>query len=260
MESEDVFDVEPVEEPAAGVGEAEAAQSEGQVHHDQPDPESQNPWPHLEDYYGFESVDKRNANLLFFRCVLCQPKETTIKGHVSSLYNLKSHVKRNHPVHASQFEEKIKAGSSRGKHRQSPGSSQSSQPPAKKIRQPTNGVAAFGQSAAVTGIRQSVVDTKIVDLFVYNMLPLHVVESPTFVSLIKTLNPSKTSMSRRTLGRRILASHKQLEEYLIRYYLYKFIKLLLMVFKILKYFHIFQICLFYPKFPYFGATLSHENL
>ena len=125
MESEDVFDVEPVEEPATAVGEAEAAQAEGQVHHDQPDPESQNPWPHLEAYYGFESVDKRNANLLIFRCVLCQPKETTIKGHVSSLYNLKSHVKRNHPAHASQFEGKIKGGSSRGKHRQSPGSSQS---------------------------------------------------------------------------------------------------------------------------------------
>ena len=44
MESEDVFvppeDVGPVvEEPAAAVGEAEAAQAEGQVRHDQPDPE-----------------------------------------------------------------------------------------------------------------------------------------------------------------------------------------------------------------------------
>ena len=63
MESEDVFvppeDVGPVEEPAAAVGEAEAAPAEGQVRHDQPDPESQNPWPHLEDYSVFESVDKR---------------------------------------------------------------------------------------------------------------------------------------------------------------------------------------------------------
>ena len=43
MESEDVFvppeDVGPVEEPAMAVGEAEAAQAKGQVHHDQPNPE-----------------------------------------------------------------------------------------------------------------------------------------------------------------------------------------------------------------------------
>ena len=32
-------DVGPVEKPAAAVGEAEAAQAEGQVRHDQPDPE-----------------------------------------------------------------------------------------------------------------------------------------------------------------------------------------------------------------------------
>jgi hypothetical protein len=107
-------------------------------------------------------VDKRNANLMFFRCVLCQPKETTIKGHTSSLYNLKSHVKRNHPAHAIQFEERIKAGSSRGKYRQSSGSrscSQSSQPPAKKkcqLAQPSIGEA-FGRSAAGTGVHERVI-------------------------------------------------------------------------------------------------------
>jgi hypothetical protein len=131
---------------------------------------------------------------------------------------LEVHVKTKHPAHAIQFEERIKGGFSCGKHRQSFGSSassrsnsQSSQPPAKEKRQPTIGEA-FGQAAAGTGVRQSVVDTRIVDLFVCNMLPLQVVESPTFVSLIKMLNPNKTSMSRPTLVKRILASHKQLEE------------------------------------------------
>ncbi|XP_042229523.1 uncharacterized protein LOC121871369 [Homarus americanus] len=229
MEGEDVFvlpddtgpsgPVDSVEEPAVAVSEAveaEAAQAEGQAQ------ESQSPWPHLNDYFVLKSRDKRNANILYFQCFMCQPKETTIKGQATSLYNLKSHVKRKHPAHAIQFEERIKAGSSRGKHRQSSGSgasskssSQSSRPPAKKPRQPTIGEV-FGESAAGTGVRQSVVDKRIVDLFVCNMLPLHVVESPTFVSLIKTLNPSKTSMSRRTLGKKILGSHKQLEEYLIR--------------------------------------------
>ncbi|XP_069960596.1 uncharacterized protein [Cherax quadricarinatus] len=202
-----------VEESAAAVVVAEAAQAEGQ--------ELQNPWPHLDDYFVLKSRDTKNANILHFLCVMCQPKETIIKGQAVSLYNLKSHVRRKHPAHAIKFEERIKAGSSRGKHGQSScgsatnrSSSQSSQPPAKRARQTTIGEAFV---AAGTSVCQSVVDTKIVDLFVCNMLPLHVVESPTFVSLIKTLNPSKASMSRHTLGRRILVSHKQLEEHLIRY-------------------------------------------
>ncbi|XP_018010078.1 uncharacterized protein LOC108667549 isoform X1 [Hyalella azteca] len=162
MKSEDAFvmpeDVRPVEEPALAVDhEAEAAEAERQVCHDKP----QNPWPHLEDFFVFKSVDERNANLMFFQCVLCQPKETTIKGHASSLYNLKSHVKRNHPAHAIQFEERIKAGSSRGKHRQSScsssrSSSLSSQPPAKKkcqLAQPSIGEA-FDRSAAGSGVRE----------------------------------------------------------------------------------------------------------
>ena len=39
-------DVGPVEKPAAAVGEAEAAQAEGQVRHDQPDPEWMSEWMH----------------------------------------------------------------------------------------------------------------------------------------------------------------------------------------------------------------------
>ncbi|XP_034018620.1 uncharacterized protein LOC117503486 [Thalassophryne amazonica] len=202
MKSEDVFvpleDVKPVVEPATAHAAVRAW----------------NPWPHLEDFFVFKSVDKSNNKLMFFRCALCQPKQTTIKAHISSLYNLKSHVRRNHSAQITRFEERIKAGSSRGKRREYPGSSL--QPFAMntcQLSQPTIGEA-FGQSAA--GVHQSVVDAKIVDLFVCNMLPLHVVESPSFIRLIKTLDPSKTSMSSRTLGRRISASHKQLEEHLIR--------------------------------------------
>uniref|UniRef100_A0A672F8K3 HAT C-terminal dimerisation domain-containing protein n=1 Tax=Salarias fasciatus TaxID=181472 RepID=A0A672F8K3_SALFA len=57
--------------------DAPAAQTECRVHQDKP----QNPWPHLKDFFVFKSVDERNASVLFFPCVLCQPKETAIKGH-----------------------------------------------------------------------------------------------------------------------------------------------------------------------------------
>lgn len=223
-EGEDVF-VRPeddVEESTTAVGEAECAQVETLA--------SQNPWPHLKDYFVFTARDKWNDKILYFRCVMCQPKQITIKGQAASLYNLKSHVKRKHPALAIQFEERTRAGSSRGKHRQSSGGSainQSSQPCVREAHQPSTGETSV--QTAGTGVLQSVVDRRVVDLFVDNMLPLHVVESPTFVDLIKTLSPSKTLMSCFNLGKRILARHKQLEEYLTRYLfkLYKFIKLLL---------------------------------
>ncbi|KAK8747835.1 hypothetical protein OTU49_017533 [Cherax quadricarinatus] len=47
------------------------------------------------------SRDMKNANILYFLCVMCQSKETIIKGQAVSLYNLKLHVKRKqHPAHA----------------------------------------------------------------------------------------------------------------------------------------------------------------
>ncbi|KAG5860634.1 hypothetical protein JTB14_023063 [Gonioctena quinquepunctata] len=47
------------------------------------------------------------------------------------------------------------------------------------------------------------------------MIPLHVVESKSFGALIKTLNPSRNSISRRTSGRRITDEHIELKQHLI---------------------------------------------
>ncbi|KAG5868429.1 hypothetical protein JTB14_029045 [Gonioctena quinquepunctata] len=74
----------------------------------------------------------------------------------------------------------------------------------------------FGIAATGSGVPQAKVDKCIVNLFVSNMIPLHVVESKSFGALIKTLNPSKNSISRRTLGRRITDEHIELKQHLIR--------------------------------------------
>lgn len=74
----------------------------------------------------------------------------------------------------------------------------------------------FGIAATGSGVPQAKVDKGIVNLFVSNMIPLHVVESQSFGALIKTLNPSKSSISRRTLGRRITDEHIELKQHLIR--------------------------------------------
>jgi hypothetical protein len=185
-------------------------------------PPALNPWPHIEDFYILES---RNGQALTYHCVLCEPKEVIIKGHTSTLNNLKSHLSRNHPSQIKNFEDTVKAGSMQGKKRGSHSSEcsivqqndhQLMLQPSAKIKRQSTVADSFQKAASGISVRQMVVDRKIVDMFVYNMLPLQVVESPTFVSLVRTLNPTKTSMSRRTLGRKIVTRHKQLEEYIIR--------------------------------------------
>lgn len=54
-----------------------------------------NPWPHLDKFMEFKSADFAKRTVLY-KCRLCQPKTTTVSAHISSLANLKSHVKRVH--------------------------------------------------------------------------------------------------------------------------------------------------------------------
>lgn len=72
----------------------------------------ENPWPHLTEYVKFVC---RSGQQILFACKRCLPKDTKIKVHVSSLNNLKQHVRRVHESQYVQFEEIVKAGSNRGK-------------------------------------------------------------------------------------------------------------------------------------------------
>ncbi|XP_052833627.1 uncharacterized protein LOC106874908 isoform X3 [Octopus bimaculoides] len=186
--------------------------------------QAHNPWPHLDEYFLIKS---REGDKLIFNCNMCLPKTVPIKAHTTSLNNLKQHIKRTHPTKFMQFEMKIKIGSFRGKIKKrfssdsnsskcsSELSSPYSPPSGKKVRQQII-AESFDITATGSDIPQAAVDQKIVNLFVANMLPLHIVESDTFKRLIKTLNPSKSSMSRRTLGRQIINLHTDLKQYLIR--------------------------------------------
>ena len=82
--SEDDVIIPPVEVDDSDDG-ASASEDEDQPGH---------PWPHLNKYFVFKRADK--ANNAVFTCVMCQPKVVEIKGHISSLSNLKRHVKRVH--------------------------------------------------------------------------------------------------------------------------------------------------------------------
>ncbi|CAI9729404.1 Hypothetical predicted protein [Octopus vulgaris] len=71
--------------------------------------QAQNHWPRLDNYFLIKS---REGDKFIFNCKLCLPGTVPIKGHMT---NLKLHIKRTHIAKFMQFEEKVKAGSSRGK-------------------------------------------------------------------------------------------------------------------------------------------------
>lgn len=158
----------------------------------------ENPWPHLSDYFNYVS---RSGDQIMFDCKICLPRKSTIKAHTSSLNNLKQHMRRAHESQCVQFEKTVKAGSSRGKPKRKTNlvqsdidSDASTSNRAKKIRQ-RNIAESFAVAATGVGVSQASVDQCIVNFFITNMIPLHVVETKSFGKLIKTLNPSKSSIS-----------------------------------------------------------------
>ena len=58
-------------------------------------PACDHPWPHLKQYFRVKCVEGNHA---VFTCVQCQPKKVEVKGHATSLSNLKSHIKRKHSL------------------------------------------------------------------------------------------------------------------------------------------------------------------
>lgn len=174
--------------------------------------QTENPWPRLSEFFWLES---RQGDKYVFVCRICMPKNALIKAHRSTLSNLKQHIRRTHPANFKEFLSKIKKGR-KNKPRKMLYSDMSSEdsilesiPAIKKPRQHTK---PYGSE-----VSQSLVEQRIVDFFVSNLLPHSAVESETFEKLIRTLNPTKHSISRRTLGRRISnRQHDGLKQHLIR--------------------------------------------
>ncbi|CAI9731201.1 Hypothetical predicted protein [Octopus vulgaris] len=122
--------------------------------------QAQNPWLHLDDYF---LIKPREGDKLILNYKLCLPRAVPLKGHMTSLNNLKQRIKRTHPAKFMQFEEKVKAGSFRGKvkKRSSSGSNSASElsslfslPSGKEARQQTN-AESFGITVTGSGIPQA---------------------------------------------------------------------------------------------------------
>ncbi len=69
---------------------------------------SKDPWPYVSDYFSF--IGLRSNNEPCYECCLCRHKRVKVNAHRSTLYNLKSHVKRRHPGWSEAFREAIQEG------------------------------------------------------------------------------------------------------------------------------------------------------
>jgi hypothetical protein len=69
---------------------------------------SKDPWPYVSDYFSF--IGLRSNNEPCYQCCLCRHKRVKVNAHLSTLYNLKSHVKRRHPGWSEAFREAIQEG------------------------------------------------------------------------------------------------------------------------------------------------------
>ena len=69
--------------------------------------DGENPWPYVQTFFKFLS---RQESQVSFHCVTCKPKVTVIKAHVTTLQNLRSHMKTRHFAQFPQFEELSRMG------------------------------------------------------------------------------------------------------------------------------------------------------
>ena len=65
--------------------------------------ESDNPWPHIKDYFTFIGK-KTNGKNVEFQCVQCKPPVKKFSTSIASSNNLKKHLKSAHPFALSKFQ------------------------------------------------------------------------------------------------------------------------------------------------------------
>lgn len=145
------------------------------------DEKKDNPWPYLESFLKYLSESAGSSGKAQVQCLLCLPKKILISVHLTSLSNMKAHVKRVHSTKFREFEDAVFAGSRRGKHLE------------QKSRHPSSASSASETSVSLTpqkkqtdiakwAVRrgdtfrfsQEHADEKTVDFFVNNMIALKV--------------------------------------------------------------------------------------
>jgi hypothetical protein len=123
------------------------------------------PWPYLKAFFVF--VERKEESVIH-RCVLCVPKINNIRAHISTLSNLRVHMKKKHPEKLTDFEAAVVGGRQKRPSGETWRSGEGG-PPAKKQ------MSLAGWPGSGAAVRQAGVDRRIVDFFVGNMLSLQVI-------------------------------------------------------------------------------------
>ena len=113
--ADDAEQAGPLQPPAGGqIGDSSAGPPSDQGQGDAV-PASNNPWPYLHTFFEYSGSNLVKKSVTY-QCMLCKPRLVPITAHVSTLYNLKSHVKRAHPNRLLELQDLISQGSRRGQH------------------------------------------------------------------------------------------------------------------------------------------------
>lgn len=193
-------------------------------------------YSYLKDFAVVNSID-RYANTLFFKCLACQPKNKILKCNVLSVYNLKKHMEKVHPgkvyreyVTASSVKDKqtdeietdsedksdldAKKTDDSGSELEEPEEAYEKAMKVKetetikkkgkdnKSNKKTTIVESKPKVKKIPHLTQMRTTNAVVEFFVSNFISLRVVETPSFIKMLRTMNPGYKGMSRRTLMRK----------------------------------------------------------
>ncbi|KAL3983521.1 oligodendrocyte myelin glycoprotein [Sarotherodon galilaeus] len=161
--------------------------------------QDKHPWPHMQSMFRFKGVQKDSY---IMRCLLCEPKQTDVSAYKNSTSNLRKHVAR---VHSNKLRMYTELMDSHRKRK----SSSSTEPPMKNAKLTDS----FTGSRRIT---QATFDKLLLTFVCEANRPFSIVETSSFKTMMETLQPQCTVMTRKTLCSKIQDAVKNMKSIIIK--------------------------------------------
>ncbi|XP_060787122.1 uncharacterized protein LOC132892769 isoform X1 [Neoarius graeffei] len=162
--------------------------------------EEAHPWPHIQTMFTLPAT-KNNSYVM--RCHMCLPKPVDISAYKNSTPNLRKHIARVHPNKLKKYIDLIES------HRKRRLSS-SEEPPSKNARI-TSSFTVLSQR-----VSQATLDKLVLNFVCQANQPFSVVETPSFKTMIETLQPQCTVLTRKTLCCRLQEAAKTMKSIIVK--------------------------------------------
>ncbi|XP_019218957.2 uncharacterized protein LOC109203673 isoform X2 [Oreochromis niloticus] len=161
--------------------------------------QDKHPCPHMQSMFRFKGVQKDSY---IMRCLLCEPKQTDVSAYKNSTSNLRKHVAR---VHSNKLRMYTELMDSHRKRK----SSSSTEPPMKNAKLTDS----FTGSRRIT---QATFDKLLLTFVCEANQPFSIVETSSFKTMMETLQPQCTVMTRKTLCSKIQDAVKNMKSIIIK--------------------------------------------